>query len=216
LKRRLFNLLIVILVLSAAYYGFLGRYNTYYGLGVFLVPLVLIIGSFILLGAFAISRYGMKKPNKNSWRVSFTTALIICNVLFISLIVEHYVSRYKPTRTFYIPDDYIGCIYLFETTPELHSDTISDDGIGYIHWSSDYKMKLERNGVDVTAAWHVGNSREAIHLYTEDSTLMEVINVGCALIKDKNEYEEFSVYSTVIPKGMHPIYIPATGIVANE
>lgn len=204
MKSRLINLLIVILVLSAAYYGYLGRYYTYYGLGVFLVPLVFIIGSFILLGLFAINRFGMKKPNKRSWRIGFTTALLICNTLFIALIADHYISNYKPTRTFYIPDDYIGCIYLFETTAELHSDTISENGIGYIHWDPDYYWRLERNGVDVTEAWNVGNPRGTIMFYHEDSTVLEVIEVGCALINDSNHYKEFSVYSTIIPTAMHP------------
>ena len=194
----------ILLACLVVYAGIIGRYQTLYGLGMLAVISLLVYGAIIFGILFFILKVLLKKERSKATWVSMNIVQSLLVVILIAFVVSHYASRYKPTKSFYIPDDFIGCIYIFETTPEYHSDTISENGIAYIHWDSDYTFRLERNGVDVTDAFSLGNSRGAVNFYHEDSTIMESISVDCALINDSNYYPEFSVYTTVWPEAMHP------------
>ncbi len=197
-------LLSIITAAITIYAAIIGYHYSYYRLALLGILVLFGIGIILFGLLFVFLRYWAKKPKAKAMLVSLNSVEVLFAAIMFFYVAEHYISSYKPTRTFYIPNDYVGCIYLFETTEALHSDTISENGIGYIHWNPDYFWRLERNGVDVTQAWHVGNSRGSIQFFHEDSTIMETIEVGCALINDSNHYEEFSVYSTIIPVAMHP------------
>jgi hypothetical protein len=196
-------LLSILTALIAIYAMFMGT-QSYYGLALLGILFLFILVSALFGLLFIVMRYVLSMPKVKAVFFSLNIAEVLFAGILLSHVIGHHVSRYKPTRTFYIPDDFVGCIYLFETSEELHSDTISKNGIGYIHWDADYVMRLERNGLDVTDAWNLAQTREGIHFYHEDSTILESIPVSCTLINDSNVYEPFSVYSTVLPKGMHP------------
>lgn len=203
-SRYLYAVLITFLVVLGLYYAWLGYYQTYYGLGIFLVPMGLLGGLIVWSFLFLLYWKGLGEERRRSMDLAAQITLMLVNGYFVFLIAQHKIERYKPSFFVHVPDDYVGCVYLYPTVPTGRSTELDSLGVGYIPHSDKYKLVLLRNGVNVTKALETGNHQE-LNFYREDSTIMDVYSVGCAIITEDGHYPDFSVYSTILMPCMDEI-----------
>lgn len=138
----------------AAWYAYLGWRETLYGLGVFLVPLVL-IGAALLSGLIVLVWRGWRKK----WFLIFSWISIVA---LIAIILQHKIERYKPVFNIYIPENYEGMVYLLPaitSTTELYIDT---NGIGYYNPGREVEVKIYHGTHESTNALNQYGSRTLI------------------------------------------------------
>lgn len=157
---------------------YIGRFEVIYGAGAAVIIYLQAIGLVAMLIYFAITK---------RLEQSIFSALTMLTVLHLVLIISHEVSKYQPTYTLRIPDNYQGCLYLFGSIESPDDLEAPVNGIGYLPHPGRYSIEIEHGGDDITTAWQTSNSNEIV-MYEDDSTVMIAYDVACIEINPERAY----------------------------
>jgi hypothetical protein len=171
---RLLGIIAFILGCSYAYVGF--RF-TLYGLGVYLVPVVVIVSAF-----GAVLTIVWKKEWHSKYLPVFYSFTIF---LFSYLLIDEGVRNYKPTVTVHVPENYFGMVHIFFGEGEYKDIYVNQNGIGYFEYHGEVNFEILHGQEDVSDVLNESGNGQ-IEFWKPDSSEYEVINVACfELVPDR-------------------------------
>ena len=141
LNRKYWNILIAVIYLfTAAYCIYIGYFDTFYSLGLYLVLAIQILAVFL----FGIV-YFLTKKNINK---SLIIVAIVISAIQLVWIISDQIEKYVPICEIHLPEEYEGTAYLFYTNKELADVKVGNDGIGYIPYSEKVKWKVKKGSYE--------------------------------------------------------------------
>lgn len=159
-----------ILIILAAWYSYLGWMETFYRMGIFLVPIIMLAAG-VVSGAIVLSN----KKWRKSWFKIFSW---IGAIGFAGLIIAHKIEHYKPTYPIYIPESYEGMVYLLPGKHINEELFIDQNGIGYYAPGKEVEVKVYHGEENSTNALNEYGDRTLI-FPNADSTSYESIHITC-------------------------------------
>ena len=161
--------ILIAVILMIAYYYFSWHY-TFYGLGIFLIPFILLLS---VLTAFIAIRF------KHKWKRSFWLVFSsITSLLFTGLLISIAIDKYKPTFYIYVPENYEGMIYLLPAKEPTRELFVNENGIGYYNSGVDSHVKVKQGKNDISNALNQYGRRSLIFMLP-DSIQYRAIEIVC-------------------------------------
>jgi hypothetical protein len=157
-------------------YSYFGYFYTYYGLGIFLVPIVLIISA---IAAFTLVFF------KGEWKKYLWLLLsTIASALFSILLISMAVDNYKPSYYIHLPENFEGMVHLLPSKKTTENLFIGDSGIGYYNTGCEANVKIMQGENDISNALNQYGSSSLIFKLA-DSLHYSAIEITCfEVVKD--------------------------------
>jgi hypothetical protein len=160
----------VLFLVSTITYGIIGGFYTFYSMGIFLVPIVLIIT--VVTGAFC--KWVLRKTSDTSLNIAMGGGFLIFSIF----IVAHLIDNYKPTVTVNIPEEFEGCVLMFAVESAPGDVEIDDHGIGYYQRMGDFQWKVKHGSTNISGVLNEFHFQQLL-FYSSDSTNLTVVTVSC-------------------------------------
>lgn len=176
LKNTITLLLFVAVVL---WYSYLGWTDTFYRMGVFLVPIAL-LATGIIAGALVL--YQPKWRPK--WHFAFAWVGII---VFAGMVAWHKIDHYKPTYRIYIPETYKGMVTLLPGKYKNESLCVNAFGFGYYAPQRDVNVRVYHGNEEITNALNQ-YGRGSLLFSLPDSSLYQAIEITCFRVEKGKAY----------------------------
>lgn len=160
-------------------YGYVGYRYTFYSVGIYLIPFVLLLGAIA-----ACSAVMAKRSWRHLWWPIFNWT---SSGLFIALIAAVAIDNYKPTYVIYIRENFEGMVYLLpakESSTELYID---EHGIGYYNPGREVDVKVYHGNENSTNALNEYGDRTLIFPLA-DSMHYESFHITCFEVEKGRTY----------------------------
>lgn len=167
------------MVVLAVLYAFMAWRFTFYRLGIFLIPLVLLVSALITI----VLKYFV-----SAWRSKgFLLFSNASSIIFLFLIGSIAFKEYKPTYVVHIPADFEGTVYLWPAKEMSDELFIDKNGMGYFNVPQEVKLKLLHGTKNVSDALNE-YGRKSLVFPMFDSIHRETIDVVCFEIEKGRVY----------------------------
>ena len=161
------------------WYGYLGWTETFYRMGIFLLPLILLTAG-VISGAAVLF--------KKQWRTNWFRIFSWISIAFLAgIIIQHKIDRYKPTYAIYIPEDFQGMVYLLPGKNINDELLIDENGIGYYAPGREVDVKVYHGDHNSTNALNQYGDRTLIFPLA-DSIHYESIFITCFGVEMGKDY----------------------------
>ena len=141
INHKYWNILIAVIYLfTTVQCIYIGYFDTFYSLGLYLVLAIQIVAVFL----FGIV-YFLTKKNINK---SLIIVAIVISAIQLAWIISDQIEKYVPIYEIRLPEEYVGTVYLFYTNRELADVKVGNDGIGYIPYSEKVKWKVKKGSYE--------------------------------------------------------------------
>lgn len=181
-----FRLLLILYLTSTAYCLFIGVYETFYSLGIYLLLSIQAIGLVIFVLHLIVTKHCLSRQSKSQKSLKWgIVAVVFFQLLWI---ISHRIENYQPTYIISIPSDYLGCVYLFDSEENGADTDVTPLGYGYLGNLGKGQWEVLRAGIDISESFAKSESNE-ISIYSEDSTRLTVYRVICFEVNDSNIYK---------------------------
>ena len=174
-KKNATLVIIIIAGILTFVYAYFSYYHTFYGLGIFLTPLVLLISVIMAFTSGLLNHQW-----KGSFWLQFSS--ITC-VLFSGLLIVIAADNYKPSYYIHVPENFEGMVYLLpgkEPADELYID---ENGMGYFNTGGDVHVKVKQGKIDISDALNQYGRRtlifklaDSLHYRALEITCFEVVH----------------------------------------
>ena len=169
----------IAMLLTGLAYAYIGYRYTFYSVGVYLIPVVLVLS--------AISAFSAVLA-KNKWRHLWWPIFNGTGaVLFAALIAAVAIDNYKPTYVIHIPANFEGMVYLFPAKEKSDELFIEENGIGYFMPKQEVDVKVLHGDENISDAMNQ-YGRGALQFPLADSTQYEAISFTCFEVEKGREY----------------------------
>lgn len=168
-------------------YSYFGYYYTYYGLGVYLTPLVFVLSGLIAGIAVWVLR-ALRKNWQMPWRRRFWMVFSsVGSALFAALLIYLAVDNYKPSYYMYVPEDFEGMVHLLPSKEASEELYIDENGIGYYRSDREVNVIVMRGEEDITNALNQ-YGRKSLIFKQADSLHYKAIEITCFEVVEGRHY----------------------------
>jgi hypothetical protein len=167
------------ILLTGLVYTFVGYRYTFYSVGVYLIPVVLVLSAIA-----AFSTVLAKNKWRHLWWPIFNST---GSILFMALIAAVALDHYKPTYVIHIPENFEGMVYLFPANEKSDELYIDENGIGYFMPKQEVDVKVLHGEVDISNAMNQ-YGQGSLQFSLVDSTQYESIGFSCFEVEKGREY----------------------------